>query len=52
MAAAEVMSLKMEPGVNEELIQRLMYVPSASAALSSAGSVVGEEVMHRISPVL
>ena len=52
IAAAEVMSLKMEPGVNVELMHRLRYVPSAIAALSSAGSVVGEEVMQRISPVL
>ena len=51
IAAAEVMSLKMEPGVNEPLMQRLMYAPSGTSP-SLLGSMLGPEAMHRISPVL
>ena len=51
IAAAEVMSLKMEPGVNEPLMQRLMYAPSGTSP-SLLGSMLGPETMHRISPVL
>ena len=51
IAAAEVMSLKMEPGVNEPLMQRLMYAPSGTLP-SLLGSMLGPETMHRISPVL
>ena len=46
-----LMSLKMEPGVNEPLMQRLMYAPSGTSP-SLLGSMLGPEAMHRISPVL
>ena len=51
MAAEAVMSLKIEPGVKEAEMQRLMKVPSRSSALPSTGSVEGTETMPSSSPV-
>ena len=46
-----IKSLKIEPGVKEAEMQRLMKVPSRSSALPSTGSVEGTETMPSSSPV-
>ena len=57
IAAFSVTTLKIEPGMELADSRRLTYTPShagssGSMAGGSAGSKVGVETMHRISPVL
>ena len=52
MAAAAVMSLNTEPGVNDAERQRFIYAPSGGFELSARGSMDGEDTMHRSSPFL
>ena len=51
MAAAAVTSLKMEPGVKEAEMQRLINAPSRCSPVVSRGSTDGVDTMPSSSPV-
>ena len=51
MAAAAVMSLKIEPGVKAAERQRLIKAPSRGSLTPSTGSTEGVDTMPSSSPV-
>ena len=51
IAAAAVISLKIDPGTNAADISRLIYTPSSTLGSGSVGSMAGDDTMHSSSPV-